>query len=357
MGVMMRPGGVSPARWRFAKLFEKLLSKEESPVRPNLGWSRRLFADAIKKTPPAITYWCSGKAIPETEDTVEVIIRVLFADKPGYEERKSQLRLYWRLARQETNKRWNVYTGQDEVSQAAMTLRRFLLPLQAKGESVAWRVENIIAMISAGHLTSEMTTQVVRAIARIQCPERDDITKALSEILLEAATNEAEERIKEIAASVISKYWAWSPADSAMKALLDMCYANLKRSSTNMTIISPLSVGLARAGCPDILTRTIRRLIIDRYWSERDFNTVERFYGNEYSQLYGVLDHFDDPHRSGLIWANDTNTLLMLADSTTLPGDCKREIKPKLLLCAKLLHEAGLENEAREAEDKANRIK
>jgi hypothetical protein len=173
----------------------------------------------------------------------------------------------------------------------------------------------------------------------------------LTHILLEKTSNEADDNIKNIVASAMSKYFAWRPTEYETKALLAMCHSNLALSWPTMAVSSPTSVALARAGCPDILKRTISRLIMDVECGTEDFDRVEKFYGNEVLQFHAVLSHFEDSNRTGLIWANDTNTLLMLARSETLPSEYKRAIGPKLSLCGKLLFDAGLEEEARKARD------
>jgi WD40 repeat protein len=98
-----RTAGVSPAKWRFALLFKQFLLVDKSPIRPRTGWTRRSFAKVVEKSPPTVGYWCKGSAAPETEETLETIIRELYADFPGYEDKKRQLRLAWRAIDQEAS--------------------------------------------------------------------------------------------------------------------------------------------------------------------------------------------------------------------------------------------------------------
>jgi hypothetical protein len=357
MGLMTSSAHMRPARRRFAALFKRLLSKEESPTRPNQGWTPSSLSLAIGMSRQIVGFWCVGSAIPHTEETLERVIRALFGRHDGYEIKKKDLRLYWHLAKQESDKeKWNASKANDDVRQSTETLRRILLPYHAGSGAGAWRVENIVELISRRQLTSQATTQIVDSIKRLPRDEKNKFTKVLGQILLEKSSSDADERVREVVASVLSKYFSWRPAEDEMKALMDMSRATLAASWATIDVASPLSVALARAGCSDILRLTISRLITDRECGRNNFDVVEKFYGNEFLQFDRIMDHFRDHNRSGLIWANDTNTLLMLVDSQTLPTECKMEIKPKLLLCAKLLHDTGLEKEARQTEKKAREI-
>ncbi len=327
---------------------------KNNPMRPRDGYTQNAFAKKIKTSAAKVSQWCNGKAIPHVEEFLDPAIAALYGNKPNCEAEKNQLRAAWHVAHQETAQ------GREEVRQSLTRLRSVLLPHGCVRGVTAWTMENLVDLIGHGQLTHDLTSEVIAAIKLAPLAERSHISEALVKVLAEKVSRVADRRIKEIVAAVLSKYSSWRPTEFELKALLDMCDHELALSWTPMSISSPVSVALARAGYPDLLKKTISKLILDGEHGIDAFKRVERYYGNEFLQFHGLLKHFADKGRAGsagLIWANDTNGLTRLADSPTLPESRKRAIRPKLLLSAKLLYEAGLEQEARCAEAKANLIK
>jgi tetratricopeptide (TPR) repeat protein len=90
---------VGPARKRFGALFTQHLL--DNPVRPTIKYTNNAFALAIGMKPPTIGYWRKGTSLPETEARLEKIIDLFFRDFPGYEGKKNEFRLAFRLAQQE----------------------------------------------------------------------------------------------------------------------------------------------------------------------------------------------------------------------------------------------------------------
>ena len=91
--------GVGPARSRFGALLTRHLLK--NPGRGQRKYPNNAFAKAIGVTPPTIGNWRRGTSLPETEERLEKAIHFLFRDVPGYEKDKEEIRLAWRLGRQE----------------------------------------------------------------------------------------------------------------------------------------------------------------------------------------------------------------------------------------------------------------
>ncbi len=350
--MIVQPKRITAARRLFATLFKAAL--KNNPVRPGDGYTQNAFAKKIKTSAARVSQWCNGKAIPRVEEFLDRVIAALYGNKPGCEAEKNQLRTAWRVAHQETAQ------GCEEVRQSLTRLRSVLLPQGGARGVTSWTMENLVDLIGYGQLTHDLTSEIIAAIKLAPFAERTHISEALVKILAEKVSSLADRRIKEIVAAVLSKYSSWRPTEFELKALLDMCDRELALSWTPLSISSPVSVALARAGYPDLLKKTMSKLILDGEHGIDAFKRVERYYGNEFLQFHGLLKHFEDKSRAGsagLIWANDTNCLLRLADSPTLPENRKRAIRPKLLLSAKLLYRAGMEQEARRTETKANLIK
>jgi transcriptional regulator with XRE-family HTH domain len=350
--VIVQPKHLTAVRLRFAASLKAALKK--NPVRPRQGYTQRAFAKKIDASPANISQWCTGRAIPRDEAILDRAIAALYGNKSDCEAERKQLREFWRAAHEETNQ------NQEEVRRSVVKLRGFLLPHGADRGVTRWAMENLVDLIGDGRVTYALTSQINMAIKLAPHRERTHISEALVKILAERVSSEADRRIKEIVAAVLSKDFAWRPTEFERKALLDMCQGELDASWAPLSIAAPISVALARAGYPDALKKTLSRHILDAEHGIDDLKRVENYYGNEFLLFHGLLKHFADRNRAGsagLIWANDTNALLRLADSPTLPQNRRRAIRPKLLLSAKLLYEAGMEKEAERAATKANLIK
>jgi len=347
-----QPRNVSAAKQLFAILFRTAL--KDNPTRPSTGWSQRQLANRIKKTPATISNWYNGKVLPEDAGILEKAIAVLYGNGPGWEEKKEQLRGAWRIANRAMDQ------SAEEVHRSSLKVRGFLIPRQCDRRLDWWRLENVANLIAHGQFTYDVTDRVISAVKRASPLERSRITEALVNILVEPSSSDADLSIKEVAAAILSKLYAWRPTDKQLSNLRHMCDGEFASSSSSLSAVYGVALGLARAGNQEIMERAISAYVLDEDRGIADYCRLTAYYGNEFLQFDGVMSHFSNRKRVGsarLILASDTNCLLRLIDSQTLPPDRKREIKPKLLLSAKLLFGAGLEKEARKAATKANLIR
>jgi len=218
----------------------------------------------------------------------------------------------------------------------------------------------VIDLIAHGQHTDAGTKRIAGVVKLLSASERTFILDAFVKILCERTSNDTDRRIQELLAATMTKFYSWRLSDSQCESLSDICRRDLATSWSPLAVTSSASRMLARAGKSEFLERTITAFVLDSSHGMDDFNGVAAYFVSEFELFLGLMGHFRNKERYGrapLILAEDTNRLSRLADSPTLRIECKRALKPKLLLSADLLFRAGLEKEARRAETKANLIK
>jgi hypothetical protein len=295
---MTRPE-VSEANLAFALEFKKLLD----------GRSDNSLARTMKPSASRdiVGKWRTGVSLPHDKEALDSIIAV-FARWSGCDQddgRFHKLRNLWSLADRDRDRRRYFSLKRADIRRAAASL---LLSDEHPTAALSYTIENLSDIIGNGQLSAVTTSQIVDVIAHVPEHHRDHLTKRFTHILLERTSDAVNQRIREIVASAISKYFAWRPEEREIKQLVQMCEDNIQSSWETMAVSSPTSVGLARVGHSDILKKTIRTLIEDGERGKEDFARVREFYGHEFDQIFGVIRHFENKNRSGLIWANDTNT-------------------------------------------------